>query len=205
MKVDIFNTENKYQIIYADPPWNYADSGCAGACERHYSTMHIDDIGALPIKELTAENAVLFLWATYPKMEEALKLIKAWGFTYKSIAFQWVKLNKAVQVNNPQITTIQDLLKSSCFFGLGRWTRGNTECCLLAVKGKPKRASASVGQLIFAPLTRHSAKPPETREKILQLMGGVQELNYLQEILPQAGTVGAMKYKKGVKRYEAIN
>lgn len=171
MKVDINTTENKYQIIYADPPWSYSDSGCSGACEKHYSTMGIQDICRLPVKNIAADNAVLFLWATYPKMDEALQLIKAWGFTYKSIAFQWVKLNKKVAVNDLQITTIQDLLKKACFFGLGRWTRGNTECCLIAVKGKPQRVSASVGQLIFAPLTRHSAKPPETREKILQLMG----------------------------------
>ena len=172
MKIDIFNTDKKYKIVYADPPWSYADSGCNGACEKHYSTMGANDIAALPVKNISADDAVLFLWATYPKIEEALQLIKAWGFKYKSIAFQWVKLNRSIQINNLQITTIQEIFKKSCFFGLGRWTRGNSECCLIAVKGKPHRISASVGQLIFAPLTRHSAKPPETRDKIVELMGG---------------------------------
>lgn len=176
MVVDIHNTDIKYSIIYADPPWSYNDKNCSGACERYYKTMSIIDICKLPIDNLANKDAVLFLWATYPQLENAFKLIKAWGFTYKSIAFQWIKLNRGAKIENLQITTIKDLIKSSCFFGLGRWTRGNSECCLIAVKGKPKRISASVGQLIFAPLTRHSAKPPETREKILQLMGNLPRI-----------------------------
>lgn len=173
MRIDIYNAQKKYDVIYADPPWSYSDKKCNGACEAHYSTMKIEDICNLPIKEIAADDCVLFLWTTYPMLEEALKLIDAWGFKYKSIGFQWVKLNKAAlafDIKKP--STLLDLLKAVSFFGLGRWTRGNTEPCLIAVKGKPKRASASVGQLIFAPLTRHSAKPPEAREKITQLMGG---------------------------------
>lgn len=173
MRVDIFNPQKKYDVIYADPPWSYSDKKCNGACEAHYTTMKIDDICKLPVKEIAADDCVLFLWTTYPMLAEALKLIEAWGFKYKSIGFQWVKLNKAAlafDIKKP--STLLDLLKAVSFFGLGRWTRGNTEPCLIAVKGKPKRASASVGQLIFAPLTRHSAKPPEAREKITQLMGG---------------------------------
>ena len=65
------------------------------------------------------------MWATYPKMQEALDLIEAWGFKYKSIAFQWIKQNRS---------------GNGYFFGLGRWTRGNTEPCLIAIKGKPHRA-----------------------------------------------------------------
>lgn len=173
MRVDIFNTQKKYNVIYADPPWSYSDKKCNGACEAHYSTMKIDDICKLPVKEIAADDCVLFLWTTYPMLAEALKLIEAWGFKYKSIGFQWVKLNKAaLAFDIKKLSTLLDLLKAVSFFGLGRWTRGNTEPCLIAVKGKPKRASASVGQLIFAPLTRHSAKPPEAREKITELMGG---------------------------------
>lgn len=80
MKVDIFNTDKKYDIIYADPPWQYKDKGCSGAAESHYSTMNIDSLKALPVEKLSNKNAVLFLWATYPKIAEALDLIKAWGF-----------------------------------------------------------------------------------------------------------------------------
>ncbi|KKL73814.1 hypothetical protein LCGC14_2071130 [marine sediment metagenome] len=116
----------KYQIIYADPPWSYNDKNCNGAALGHYQTMKLKDICNLKIGKITDKNAVLFLWATYPLLKEALEVIEAWGFTYKSIAFQWVKLNKK---------------SKTPFYGLGRWTRGNTEPCLLATKGKPKRIS----------------------------------------------------------------
>ena len=101
------------------------------------------------------------MWATYPKMQEALDLIEAWGFKYKSIAFQWIKQNRS---------------GNGYFFGLGRWTRGNTEPCLIAIKGKPKRISAGVGQLVFSPLRRHSQKPAEVREKIVELMGDLPRI-----------------------------
>ena len=104
----------------------------------------------------SVEDCVLFMWATYPMMAEALEVIKAWGFTYKSIAFQWVKLNRSGK---------------GYFFGLGRWTRGNTEPCLIATRGKPKRISAAVSQSIFSPIRSHSQKPEEVREKIVELMG----------------------------------
>ena len=141
----------KYNIIYADPPWRYNDKGCQGAAEKQYRTMALEDICKLSVPEICAKDAVLFMWATYPKLAEALQVIKAWGFEYKTIAFQWIKLNKSGVGE---------------FFGLGRWTRGNTEPCLLAVKGKPRRISAAVSQLIKSPLRKHSEKPPETRKKI---------------------------------------
>lgn len=146
----------KYSVIYADPPWDYEDKRCEGAAAEHYPTMRIEDICALPVQNIADDNCVLFLWATYPKLKEALKVIEAWGFKYKSIGFQWVKQNRS---------------GNGYFFGLGRWTRGNTEPCLIAVKGKPHRASNSVSQLIFAPLRVHSQKPDITRDKIQELMG----------------------------------
>ena len=161
MKEDIFNTDKKYSIIYADPPWQYNDKGCQGAAEKIYPTMTVKEMAELPIKQLTSDDCVLFMWATYPKIKEALDLIEKWGFTYKSIAFQWVKQNKS---------------GNGYFFGLGRWTRGNTEPCLIATKGKPKRISANVGQLIFSPLRNHSQKPDETREKIIELIGDLPRI-----------------------------
>ncbi len=146
----------KYSVIYADPPWQYQDRSCDGAAESHYPTMRVDDICNLPVKDITADNCVLFLWATYPKLEDALKVIEAWGFKYKSIGFQWIKQNRSGE---------------GYFFGLGRWTRGNTEPCLIAVKGKPHRKSNSVSQLIFSPLRVHSQKPDVVRDKIRELMG----------------------------------
>lgn len=162
MKVDIYTTPpQKYKIIYADPAWRYKDKSCQGNAADQYPTMKIEDICNLPISQLADDNCILFLWTTYPMLKEALKVIEAWGFAYKTIAFQWIKQNRSGK---------------GYFFGLGRWTRGNTEACLLAVKGKPKRVSASVGQLIFSPLRRHSQKPDEARDKIVDLMGDLPKI-----------------------------
>lgn len=116
MKVDIYNTDKRYNIIYADPPWTYQDKKCNGNCQSHYKTMKLEDICNLPIENITKDTAVLFLWVTYPMLQEGLKVIKEWGFKYKTIGFQWIKQNKSGK---------------GYFFGLGRWTRGNTECCLI--------------------------------------------------------------------------
>lgn len=161
MFIDIFNTDKKYNIIYADPPWRYKDRKCSGACENHYETMSLEDIKKLPVESLAANDCVLFLWVTYPQLKEGLDLIEAWGFKYKTIGFQWVKLNKK---------------NKGYFFGLGRWTRGNTECCLIATKGKPSRVSASVSQLIVEPIERHSKKPAIVRNKIIELMGDLPRI-----------------------------
>lgn len=161
MKVDIYNTDKKYNIIYADPPWSYKDKKCNGNCESHYLTMNINDICKLPIKNITDKDCILFLWVTYPMLQEGLKLIEEWGFKYKTIGFQWIKQNKSGK---------------GYFFGLGRWTRGNSECCLIAVKGKPHRINNSVSQLIFSPLQEHSKKPAIVREKIVELIGDLSRI-----------------------------
>ena len=149
----------EYKIIYADPPWKYDDGGCNGGTSDKYPTMTCEELCNIPISDLlAADDCVLFIWGTYPKLIEVLKVIEAWGFKYKSIAFQWIKLNRSGKGN---------------FYGLGRWTRGNTECCLLATKGKPKRISNSVSQLVFSPLREHSRKPDIIRDKIIKLMGYV--------------------------------
>ena len=151
----------RYDIIYADPPWQYERKKVQGAAENHYSTMSNKDICNLNIAELANKDCVLFLWATFPKLPEALQVIKAWGFHYKTIAFLWLKQNKS---------------KKGWFFGLGFWTRGNAEICLLATKGKPHRKSNKVHQFIISPIREHSRKPNEAREKIVELMGDIPRL-----------------------------
>ena len=151
----------KYQIIYADPPWKYQDKKCNGNAAQHYDLMNISDICKLPVNELSDKDCVLFMWVTYPMLQEGLKLMEAWGFKYKSIGFQWVKLNKK---------------NGKPFFGLGRWTRGNTECCLIATKGKPKRVNNGIFQLIQTPIEGHSKKPDIVREKIVELMGDIPRI-----------------------------
>ena len=151
----------RYQIIYADPPWQYEQRSLKGAAEKHYPTMSISDLCALPVADIAAADSALFLWATFPQLPAALKLIRAWGFTYKTIAFLWLKKNKK---------------SDSWFYGLGFWTRGNAEACLLATKGHPKRRAANIHQFIISPVQEHSKKPDEVREKIVDLMGDVPRI-----------------------------
>ena len=87
----------KYQVIYADPPWAYrvwSKKGNGRSAESHYPTMSIEEIADLPVNELADENCALFLWVTFPLLKEIWKVIDAWGFTYKSVAFVWIKQNK---------------------------------------------------------------------------------------------------------------
>lgn len=151
----------KYQIIYADPPWRYENSGGQGVAENHYKTMSVEEICNLPISTLTDKNAVLFLWVTFPQLAEAFQVIEAWGFKYKTVGFVWIKQNRSGK---------------GFFFGLGYWTRSNAEVCLLATKGKPKRQSRKISQLIISPLERHSKKPDKTRDLIVELMGDLPRL-----------------------------
>lgn len=195
MKVDIYKPEKRYKIIYADPPWEYESKKCSGAAAKHYPTMKLSELAELPVPALAEEDALLFMWATYPKIEDALRLIPAWGFKYKTIAFQWIKLNPSTRMKEYRITTAEELLKKSCVLGLGNWTRGNTECCLLATKGHPKRESAGISQLIFSPRGRHSEKPAETRDKIRKLVGGGQLSSCLPARRRKAGIVGVMRFR----------
>lgn len=195
-----------YTVIYADPPWQYNDKGSNGAAEKHYSTMSIEEVCAMPVKRLAAPTSALFLWAVGPMLPDAFRVIDAWGFTYKTVAFNWIKSKNAKD-----------------FFGLGRWTRQNAEYCLLGIRDRPERRSASVRQVVFAEedthrftvdwdetqgtqpddvcrvcgttkrfhsfwfpgyqgetlgaqIQRHSAKPPEARERIVELLGDVPRI-----------------------------
>ena len=85
----------KYQIIYADPPWRYENNGGQGVAEKHYKTMSVEEICNLPVKALTDKNAVLFLWVTFPQLAEAFQVMEAWGFKYKTVGFVWVKQNRS--------------------------------------------------------------------------------------------------------------
>lgn len=151
----------KYSVILADPPWAFrawSNKGMGRSAEQHYPTMGLEDIKALSVTDLAAEDCVLFLWATFPMLKEAFAVIDAWGFAYKTVAFTWVKENRK---------------SSGLFWGLGYWTRANAEICLLATRGSPKRQSAAVHQVILSPVERHSKKPDAVRERIVALMGDV--------------------------------
>ena len=162
MKVDIFNTDKRYQVIYADPPWSYRDKRnshkrlCGGAL-AHYSTMSIDDIKSLPIQNITDKNCILFLWVTFPNLQEGLDTISAWGFQYKTLGFSWIKTNR--QNGKP-------------FFGIGWYTKSNCEVCLIGVKGKPFKESNHVSSVVISPREEHSKKPDEVRDRIEKFVGG---------------------------------
>jgi len=151
--------EKKYNIIYADPPWQYkvySKKGLGRSAEHHYPTMDIEDICALPVGNLADKNCTLFLWVTMPCLKEGLRALEQWGFTYKTVAFVWIKQNKKAD---------------SLFWGMGHWTRSNAELCILATKGNPKRSSASVHQVIMSHIEKHSKKPDEIRNRIVELVG----------------------------------
>jgi N6-adenosine-specific RNA methylase IME4 len=108
--------------------------------------------------DLAAEDCCLFLWGTRPMLPEALEVIAAWGFTYKTEAFTWIKVNRE-KPRKPRM-------------GLGYWTRANTEPCLLATRGTPKRLHKDVGQVIAEPIREHSRKPDCVHERIERLVPG---------------------------------
>lgn len=148
----------KYQIIYADPPWSYENGGVPqGGVDAQYPTMHLDDIKKLPIADLADDPCVLLMWATFPLLKEALEVIESWGFKYKTLGFSWIKTNR----------------DGTPFFGVGYYAKSNCEVCLLATKGKTRQLvkSNSVSSIIMSPKSRHSAKPPIVRDKIVELFG----------------------------------
>ena len=162
----------KYGIIYADPPWRYkvySKKGAGRSAESHYPTMSIEDIRALPVGELADHDCALFLWITFPTLLEALTVIEAWGFTYKTVAFAWVKQNKKAD---------------TLFWGMGYWTRANVELCILATKGRPRRKSAGVHQVVLAPVEEHSKKPDIVRDKIVTLMGDLPRIELFARQTP---------------------
>ncbi len=154
----------KYNIIYADPPWSYSISNSvAGGSGQNtsYRCLRPVEIYEFPINDIVADDCVLFLWASYPMLPEALYCIKAWRFYYKTNAFIWVKLNKK---------------SKTPFFGMGQWTRRNTEICLLATKGNPKAINHSISELIQSPIEQHSKKPDIVRDKIVELCGDLPRI-----------------------------
>lgn len=156
-------TDKKYSLIYADPPWSYRDkcnAGKRGACHK-YEVMTLEDICNLPVQDIAADDCLLAMWWVPPMPMEALTVVEAWGFTLKTMkGFTWHKETK----------------HGLSHFGMGNWSRGNTEDCLFAVRGKPKRANASVRQYMSEKKGRHSEKPQEARDRLVQLMGDVPRI-----------------------------
>jgi len=159
----------QFDLIYADPPWKFKDScnsGKRGACHK-YSVMSVDDLSVLPVIRLAAPNCLLAMWWVAAMPEEALAVIDAWGFELRTMkGFTWHKRTK----------------HGCSHFGMGHWTRANTEDCLFATRGRVKRINAGVRQFIDAPIGRHSEKPTEARDRLVTLVGDVPRIELFARI-----------------------
>ena len=153
MNVTFPSFPNKiYDILYIDPPWDY-NTKCFRknktefAATDHYNTVKLKDLKELPINDIAAKDSLLYLWVTGPKMNEAIELIKSWGFTYSTVAFVWEKV-----YHNP-----------------GNYTMPSCEFCLVAKKGKipQPRGAKNIKQFYMESRTIHSKKPDEFRKRII--------------------------------------
>lgn len=151
----------KYNIIYADPPWHYNDKRnkhprlCGGAA-AHYQTIKTKDLCRIPVQYICEDNCILFMWTTFPCLKDALEVMKAWGFKYKTLGFSWIKTNRK---------------NGKPFFGIGYYSKSNCEVCLIGIKGRLKPVSNKVSSVVISPRQEHSKKPDCVRERIVELMG----------------------------------
>ena len=165
----------KYQIILADPPWEYTLTGSTknarGLAKQNYPEMKLADIKSLPVKDIKTDNAMLFLWATFPMISEALEVITSWGFTYKTAAFIWLKTNP---------------ITGKHFWGMGKYTRANAEVVLLGISNGTKALtdikSRSIHQIVECPCQKHSQKPEEVRRRIELLCGDVPRIELFARV-----------------------
>lgn len=141
-----------------------------GGAANHYPTLSTEDLcefsldlgkGRKRVGDIADDDSLLFLWATAPMLPEALKVLEAWGFAYKTVAFTWIKRNE-------NVTPVM---------GMGNWTRQNAEFCLLGIRGSGvTRKDKSVMSIIETSRLRHSEKPEEARERIVKLCGDVPKI-----------------------------
>jgi len=141
--------KGRYATIIADPPWRYDNTATRAAAENHYPTLTVEELCVLPIAEKAADNAHLYLWTTNSMLEDAFKLVRAWGFEYKTL-ITWVK---------PQI-------------GLGNYFRNATEHVLFCVRGSLAVKSRNLRNWFEAPREEHSRKPERFIEIVEQASPG---------------------------------
>ena len=128
--------------------------------DSHYETLTTAEICALPVPAVCAPDCSLFLWVPSCALPEGLRVIDAWGFQFKTVAFVWAKRTA----------------KGLPFWGMGHWTRSGAELCLLATRGKPVRVGKNVHQVVESVVREHSRKPDEVRDRIVQLLGDLPRL-----------------------------
>lgn len=172
--------KGKYGAILADPPWAFPRwAGPSIPAREHnqpYHYMLCADVAQLPVGDLAAEDCVAFVWVTWPMLLECIAAIEQWGFRYKTCAFSWIKGNNT----QPDFFTEEIQVQ----MGMGYWTRSNSEVCLLATRGKPKRLNADVRQGIIAPRREHSRKPDGIHQRIERLVAGPYVELFARETRP---------------------
>lgn len=152
----------KYQIVYADPPWDYGNNSFPSTSLKNaYPLMKTEDICALRVADIVQPNALLFLWTTMTHIPHALRVIDAWGFRYVTNGFTWVKVHEKSRL--PVV-------------GMGYWTRQNAELCLVAKRGQMTRVEKAVLSIIIEPRRLHSQKPERVRRDIVRICGDLSRI-----------------------------
>lgn len=162
-------SDKRYGVIVADPPWRYANTAVQGNVDAQYPTLSVDEICALPVRELAADDSVLLLWVTWPQLREGLRVVEAWGFEYVT-GFPWVKI-----IGHPS-QNLWGEIEVRSQYGVGFWIRGCTEALLIARRGhvSPPSGAGLVG--LLSPNLHHSRKPENIYHLAEQLPGPYVEL-----------------------------
>ena len=177
----------RYEIVLADPPWSFgtwskADAGRTAAA--HYSTMTQGELEAMGpwLRSITRDDSVLFLWATCSTLPQALALMAAWEFEYKTVAINWVKVQREpkrgarkLAADKPQVH-MPGGARMHLHFGMGHYTRSQSELCLIGTRKPRARWKRNVPQVLFAPVGRHSEKPREQYDIINRLYPHTRKL-----------------------------
>lgn len=167
----------KYNIIYADPPWHFGGGGVFQDGGRdirktadQYTLTKTTDLIKLPVVDIAADDSLMFMWTTDQHLPEALKLFEAWGFRYSTVAFYWVKRYES----------------GALCSNIGCWTMKNCEMVLLGTRGKPLRLKKvrNVKQLVEAVRRKHSQKPQEIRDRIVELCGDIPRVELFARDVP---------------------
>ena len=151
-------------VILADPPWMYnsrraTSSGWHGSARKHYRGLSLDDLKALPVRDLAAPSGVCLIWSVASKLPDACDLIASWGYDYRGVFLTWIKTTAA---GKPAL-------------GTGLYHRSNTEFLIFGVRGQVTPLLSGVHDasgILTAPRTRHSEKPAETHARVEYVFGG---------------------------------
>jgi N6-adenosine-specific RNA methylase IME4 len=170
-------TEGGFACIVADPPWSFRswaptrNPNVDRSVERHYGTMTNDQVAEMPVCDVAAADAHLFLWTTGPKLPMAFDVMRAWGFRYSGMGFVWIKLTRKSGDAQYQLRTLAEWSRL-LHMGLGFTTRKNAEFCLLGRRGRARRLAANIHEVIIAPVREHSRKPDEAFERMERYCSG---------------------------------